>query len=241
MPHKLARCTAGARVERNQTDTREAVDSFSIQLHGVNCYDACLSHQIGNKENDPNSRCTSVRIGGRNTVSLFQIKDLQTNIKLRSAEVKAVAGISHSIEVGETVGLVGESGCGKTITGLSIMRLLPPGGYIAGGEINFAGEDLSRVSEERIRKIRGNEIGMIFQDPMTSLNPSLTVGEQIAEAVRLRRGYSKAQAKQRAEEVLGLVGMPNPKERVSYYPHQLSGGLRQRVMIAISRASKNCS
>jgi oligopeptide/dipeptide ABC transporter ATP-binding protein len=167
-------------------------------------------------------------------LSLLEIVDLKTNIKLRKTEVHAVDGVSFSIEEGETVGLVGESGCGKTMTGMSIMRLLPPGGYIGGGSINFNGRDLATLDDKELRKIRGNDIGMIFQDPMTSLNPCMTIGEQIAEAVRLHKGANKKQGLDRAAEVLALVGMPNPRERLNYYPHQLSGGLRQRVMIAMA-------
>lgn len=167
-------------------------------------------------------------------MSLLEIVDLRTNIKLRNSEVKAVDGVTFSIEEGETVGLVGESGCGKTMTGMSIMRLLPSGGYIGSGHIFFDGTDLATLDEKSLRKIRGNDIGMIFQDPMTSLNPCLTVGDQIAETVRLHRGASKKESLDRAAEVLSLVGMPNPRERLSYYPHQLSGGLRQRVMIAMA-------
>ena len=169
-------------------------------------------------------------------MSLIEINSLETNIRLRKGEVKAVAGISLKIEEGETLGLVGESGCGKTMTGMSIMRLLPPGGYIAGGSILFNGEDLAALSEEELRKIRGNEIGMIFQDPMTSLNPCMTVGNQISETVLLHRGSTKNEAKKRVLEVLDLVGMPKPIERINDYPHQLSGGLRQRVMIAMALA-----
>ncbi len=167
-------------------------------------------------------------------MSLLEIKDLKTNIKLRTTEVHAVDGISLSIEAGESLGLVGESGCGKTITGMSIMQLLPPGGYIASGSISLDGRDLTKIPEKEMRAVRGNDIGMIFQDPMTSLNPCMTIGNQIAETVRLHRGASKKEALDRSAEVLALVGMPNPRERLGYYPHQLSGGLRQRVMIAMA-------
>ncbi len=169
-------------------------------------------------------------------MALIEIENLKTNIRLRVGEVHAVDGISLSIQAGETLGLVGESGCGKTMTGMSIMRLLPPGGYIAGGKISFEGKDLASISEEEMRSIRGNEIGMIFQDPMTSLNPCMTIGRQISETVLIHRGVSKSQALDRAIEVLDLVGMPKPKERIADYPHQLSGGLRQRVMIAMALA-----
>jgi peptide/nickel transport system ATP-binding protein len=161
---------------------------------------------------------------------------LRTFIKQRSGVVHAVDGVSFSIEPGETVGLVGESGCGKTMIGLSIMGLLPNGGYIADGAIRFGATDLATLGERGMRRIRGNEIGIVFQDPMTSLNPTMMIGDQIAEVVRKHREASRQDAMARAEEVLALVGMPRPAERLSQYPHQLSGGLRQRVMIGIALA-----
>ncbi len=166
--------------------------------------------------------------------NVLEVKDLRTEIRLRTATVHAVDGISFNVGVGETVGIVGESGCGKTMTGMSVMRLLPNGGSIAGGRILLEGRDLAAMSDDDIRRVRGNEIGMVFQDPMTSLNPTMTIGRQIAEAVRLHRGVSETAAMQRAVEVLDLVGMPRPKERLKDYAHQLSGGLRQRVMIAMA-------
>jgi oligopeptide/dipeptide ABC transporter ATP-binding protein len=165
---------------------------------------------------------------------LIEINDLRTYIRQRRTEVRAVDGVSLSIEQGETLGLVGESGCGKTMTGMSIIQLLPSGGYIASGSIKLAGKELVGMPEDQMRHIRGNDVAVIFQDPMTSLNPTMQVGSQIAEAVRIHRHASKTEALQRAEEVLGLVGMPRPKERLKDYPHQLSGGLRQRVMIAMA-------
>ena len=157
--------------------------------------------------------------------SLLEIEDLHTEIRLRSATVHALEGVSLSVEAGECLGIVGESGCGKTMTALSIMQLLPPGGHIVGGQISLDGQEISSLNEEGMRHVRGNEVGMIFQDPMTSLNPTMTVGEQIAETVLLHRGADAKTARARAIEVLGLVGMPRPAERVSNYPHQLSGGM----------------
>jgi len=167
---------------------------------------------------------------------LLDVVDLKTQIKLRTATVHAVDGLSFTVEPGETVGIVGESGCGKSMAAMSIMRLLPRNGFIAGGEINFDGRDLTKVSDDEIRHVRGNDIGMVFQDPMTSLNPTMKIGRQIAEGVLLHRDVTKEQAMDRAAEVLDLVGLPRPKERLNDYPHQLSGGLRQRVMIAMALA-----
>ena len=167
---------------------------------------------------------------------LLEIEDLRTYIELREGTVHAVDGVSLYLEPGETLGIVGESGSGKTMTALSIMGLLPVGGHIADGSIHLDGRKISGLSDEHMRTIRGDEIGMIFQDPLTSLNPTMTVGKQIAEAVRLHRDVSREQAMDRAAEVLGLVGMPRPKERLNEYPHQFSGGMRQRVMIAMALA-----
>ncbi len=167
---------------------------------------------------------------------VLEVEDLHTEFHLRTANVKAVDGVSFHVNPGECVGLVGESACGKTTVGLSIMKLLPNVGHIAGGSIRLFGRDLAPYDERQMRTVRGNEIGMIFQDPMTSLNPTWKIGRQIAEVVMLHREVSKAEAYQRALEVLTLVGMPRPAERLNTYPHQLSGGLRQRVMIAIALA-----
>ncbi len=166
---------------------------------------------------------------------VLEVSDLRTEFHLRKANVGAVDGISFSVGPGECVGLVGESGCGKSTAGLSIMQLLPNVGHIVGSSsIKLNGRELVGLPEKEMRSIRGNEVGMIFQDPMTSLNPTMTIGKQIAEGVRIHRGVSKEEARERALEVLTLVGMPRPAERLDYYPHQLSGGLRQRVMIAIA-------
>jgi len=150
--------------------------------------------------------------------------------------VRAVDGVSFSIGEGELLGLVGESGCGKSITALSVMRLIAPPGKIVGGSIKFKGEELLTANSERMREIRGNDIAMIFQDPMTSLNPVFTVGEQIAEALRLHRNLDKKAAWAAAIDAMREVAIPSPERRVNDYPHQLSGGMRQRVMIAMALA-----
>ena len=167
---------------------------------------------------------------------VLDIQDLSTHIKLTSSVVQAVGNVDLHVDAGETLGIVGESGCGKSMTGLSIMGLLPPGGSIVGGSVKLNDRELVGLKDEELRRIRGNEIAMIFQDPLTSLDPTKTLGYQVAEPVRLHRGASKAEALDRAVEVLALVGLPRPKERLSDYPHQLSGGLRQRVMIAMALA-----
>jgi oligopeptide/dipeptide ABC transporter ATP-binding protein len=167
---------------------------------------------------------------------LLEVRNLQTHFPTRAGLVKAVDGVSFHVARGELVGLVGESGCGKSITALSVMRLIAPPGEIVGGEILFEGENLLQATEERMREIRGNDIAMIFQDPMTSLNPVYTVGEQIAEALRLHRGLSRTDAHQAAVDAMKEVAIPDPARRVNDYPHQLSGGMRQRVMIAMALA-----
>ena len=169
---------------------------------------------------------------------VLDIQDLSTHIKLTSSVVQAVGNIDLHVDAGETLGIVGESGCGKSMTGLSIMGLLPPGGSIVGGSIKLDGRELVGLKDEDLRRVRGNEIAMIFQDPLTSLDPTKTIGYQVAEPVRLHKNASKAEALDRAVEVLSLVGLPRPKERLSDYPHQLSGGLRQRVMIAMALANE---
>jgi peptide/nickel transport system ATP-binding protein len=169
---------------------------------------------------------------------VLDIENLSTHIKLTSSVVQAVGNIDMRVEAGETLGIVGESGCGKSMTGLSIMGLLPPGGSIVSGSIKLDGRELVGLKQEELRQVRGNEIAMIFQDPLTSLDPTKTIGYQVAEPVRLHRGVSKSDALDRAVEVLSLVGLPKPKERLGDYPHQLSGGLRQRVMIAMALANE---
>jgi peptide/nickel transport system ATP-binding protein len=165
---------------------------------------------------------------------VLDITDLSTHIDQGSTTIQAVGNIDLHLDPGETLGLVGESGCGKSMTGLSIMHLLPPGGEIVSGSIKLNGRELVGLPEDDLCKIRGNEIAMIFQDPLTSLDPTKTIGYQVAEPVVLHRGASRGEARARAVEVLGLVGVPRPAERLDDYPHQLSGGLRQRVMIAMA-------
>jgi len=165
---------------------------------------------------------------------VLEVENLRTEFHLRSGVVGAVDGVSFSVGAGECVGLVGESGCGKSTTGLSIMKLLPPVGHVVAGSIKLNGRDLGPLSEGEMRRVRGDDVAMIFQDPMTSLNPTWTIGRQIAEAYRLHHDCTQAEAMARAREVLELVGLPRPAERLNAYPHQLSGGLRQRVMIAMA-------
>ncbi|MBI5812188.1 MAG: ABC transporter ATP-binding protein [Deinococcota bacterium] len=171
---------------------------------------------------------------------LLEVKDLKVHFFTDDGVVKAVDGVSFHIDKGETLAVVGESGSGKSVTSLAAMRLIPmPPGKIVNGEILFRGKDkvvkdLTKLSEAEMRKIRGNDIAMIFQEPMTSLNPVYTVGDQIAEAIVLHQGKSKKEALEIAADMLDLVGIPEPKKRLSNYPHQMSGGMRQRVMIAMA-------
>jgi oligopeptide/dipeptide ABC transporter ATP-binding protein len=166
--------------------------------------------------------------------SLLEVEDLETHFASEAGTVAAVDRISFAVGAGESVGLVGESGCGKTVTSLSIMRLVPPPGRIVGGRIRFGGEDLLPLPENRMRAYRGGRIAMIFQEPMTSLNPVFTVGSQIAEAIRIHHKKGKREAMQEAVEWMGRVAIPEPEQRARAYPHQLSGGMRQRIMIAIA-------
>ena len=165
---------------------------------------------------------------------LLDIKNLETSFKTSAGEVHAVRGISFYLEKGEALGIVGESGCGKSVTMMSIMRLLDGNGRIVGGQIDFDGKDISNVKEVEMEAIRGNDIGMIFQDPMTSLNPVFTIGDQIMEPLLKHRKISRAEAKKEAINMLGLVGIPSPEKRMKQYPHEFSGGMRQRAMIAMS-------
>ena len=167
--------------------------------------------------------------------AILRVNDLKTYFDTEDGVVRAVDGVSFEVEAGKTLGIVGESGCGKSMTAYSILGLIPrPPGRIAGGEILFEDRNLLQLSPRRIRGIRGNDIAMIFQEPMTSLNPVFTVGEQIAEAIRLHRGADRKDAWQRAVALLDLVDIPLPEERAGSYPHELSGGMRQRAMIAMA-------
>ena len=169
-------------------------------------------------------------------MALLEVENLQTHFGTPDGVVRAVEGLSFHIDAGETLGIVGESGCGKSVTSMSILRLVAePPGKIA-GSIRFEGRDLLKVSEQEMRDTRGNAISMIFQEPMTSLNPVMTVGKQIGETVRLHQGMNAHDAEAKAVEMLALVGIPAPGRRVGEYPHQLSGGMRQRVMIAMALA-----
>lgn len=168
---------------------------------------------------------------------VLEIANLQTHFITDRGQIPAVDGVTISVHKGEVLGIVGESGCGKSVTSLSIMRLVPhPPGKIVGGSIKFKGEDLVTASEKRMREIRGNEIAMIFQEPMTSLNPVYTIGNQIAESILLHTNATKKEARQRSIEMLKKVGIPRAESIVDEYPHQLSGGMRQRVMIAMAMA-----
>jgi len=168
---------------------------------------------------------------------LLQVEDLKTRFFMRDGVVRAVDGVSFSMEAGETLAIVGESGCGKSVTSLSILRLIAsPPGRIVGGKVLFEGRDLLSLTEDEMRAIRGDAISMIFQEPMTSLNPALTIGWQIAESLVVHRGLSKADAMTKAVDMLHKVRIPEPVRRVRQYPHELSGGMRQRVMIAMALA-----
>jgi peptide/nickel transport system ATP-binding protein len=169
--------------------------------------------------------------------ALLDVRDLKTYFAIEDGEFAAVDGVSFSLDAGRTLGLVGESGCGKSVTALSIMGLVPqPPGRIAGGEILFEGEDLLQMTPSAMRELRGNRISMIFQEPMTSLNPAFTVGDQIAEVILRHRKVTKAKAAERAIAMLRRVRIPSPEERFHDHPHRLSGGMRQRVMIAMALA-----
>jgi oligopeptide/dipeptide ABC transporter ATP-binding protein len=169
-------------------------------------------------------------------MALLEVEDLRVQFQSRHGTVRAVDGVTFAIDAGEVVGLVGESGSGKSVTGLSLLRLLPKAARITSGRIRFDGRDLLALSERQMRQVRGNQIGMVFQDPMASLNPTLSVGTQIAESYSLHRGGSRQAAVNRAAELLDAVGVPDARLRLGDYPHQFSGGMRQRVMIAMALA-----
>ncbi|MCA1320395.1 ABC transporter ATP-binding protein [Bacillus tianshenii] len=166
--------------------------------------------------------------------TLLEVKDLQTHFKTENGVIPSVDGVSFSIKKGETIAVVGESGCGKSVTSLSIMGLIGATGSIEAGSILFEGKDLTKLSKKEMRKLRGNEIAMIFQEPLTSLNPLFTVGNQISESIRLHQGASKQEAKVKSIDMLRRVGIPRPEKVYSSHPHLLSGGMRQRVMIAMA-------
>jgi oligopeptide/dipeptide ABC transporter ATP-binding protein len=169
-------------------------------------------------------------------MALLEVRDLHTYFKTRAGEVRAVDGVSFNVEAGEMLGIVGESGCGKSVTVLSLMGLIQPPGRVVEGSAMFQGRDLTKLKGKEMEDIRGREIGMIFQDPMTSLNPTLTIGTQITETLRRHLGMNKKQAQKRAAELLDEVHIPNAARRLNDYPHRYSGGMRQRVMIAIAIA-----
>ncbi|MEC9140807.1 MAG: ABC transporter ATP-binding protein [Chloroflexota bacterium] len=167
--------------------------------------------------------------------TLLRVKDLRTYFTTRDGVVKAVDGVTYDIQEGETIGLVGESGCGKSVSALSILRLITdPPGRIIGGSVEFEGRDLLRLNDAEMRGVRGNRIAMVFQEPMTSLNPVLTIGRQLTEGLELHLQMSKGEARSRAGELLQIVGIPNAAQQLKSYPHQFSGGMRQRVMIAMA-------
>jgi len=167
--------------------------------------------------------------------ALLEVRDLKTRFFTQDGVVHAVNGISYTLDEGETLGIGGESGCGKSVSVLSVMRLIPePPGRIVGGEVLFEGQDLLEMNPNEIRRVRGNRIAMIFQDPMTSLNPVLTIGQQVSEALELHMGMDRAQGRRRTIELLEMVGIPQAADRFDDYPHQFSGGMRQRVMIAMA-------
>lgn len=166
---------------------------------------------------------------------LLKVQDLKTQFKTREGVVHAVNGVSFHLKEGETLGIVGESGCGKSVTMMSVMRLIPtPPGKVVAGTAEYQGKDLLQISDEEIRHIRGSQISMIFQDPMTSFNPVLTIGRQLAEPLETHMGMNHQQALERSAEMLKMVGIPNPADRLNDYPHQFSGGMRQRAMIAMA-------
>jgi oligopeptide/dipeptide ABC transporter ATP-binding protein len=181
-------------------------------------------------------RHAALRLTPTSSEPLLVVEDLRTDIRRRRSTVHAVDGVSFSVAAGETFGLVGESGCGKTTIGLALLGLLPTGGRVVGGSIALAGRELTGLGENELRRVRGNSIGIVFQDPLTSLNPTMTVGRQVSEPLRIHRDASPRVARARALELLELVGLPSPARQLDRYPHQLSGGMRQRVSLATALA-----
>ena len=169
-------------------------------------------------------------------MALLEVRDLRTYFAQRKRTVRAVDGVSFDVNRGEVLGIVGESGCGKSMTALSVMGLIPTRGEIVSGSVKIDGRELVGADETLLRQVRGNEISMIFQDPITSLNPTMKIGQQIGEALKLHRSWGDKQVRERVIEVLNLVGFPSPRERIDEYPHQFSGGMRQRAMIAMALA-----
>jgi ABC-type dipeptide/oligopeptide/nickel transport system ATPase component len=169
---------------------------------------------------------------------LLEVRDLSVDITLSRGTIHAVDGVSFSLEPGAAMGLVGESGCGKSMTLRAILGLLPRTGRIIGGQVLFEGKDLVKGGQRRLREVRGGGVSIIFQEPMTALNPVMRVGDQIAEGPRYHLGWSRSQSRARALELMRMVGIPDPERRMRAYPHELSGGLRQRVMIAIALSSE---
>ena len=187
----------------------------------------------------PSSLSTPAEVTGAATEAVLEVRNLVTSFHVGGRWVNAVDDCSFQVRKGKTLGIVGESGCGKSVTSLSIMRLIPqPPGRITSGSIHFEGRDLLALRENEMRKIRGNRISMIFQEPMTSLNPVFTIGNQIGEVFKLHKGANGRQARELSIEMLRAVKIPSPEQRVDEYPHQLSGGMRQRVMIAMALACK---
>ena len=187
----------------------------------------------------PETKTTTPSKASKDEEIILELRNLQTYFDTEDGVVKAVDGVTLSVPKGKTLGIVGESGCGKSVTAFSIMRLIPmPPGRIAGGEILFKGEDLTKLDAEGMRRIRGNNISMIFQEPMTSLNPVYRVGDQICEAIVLHQNKTPAEAREIAIDMLGQVGIPAPEKRIDNYPHEMSGGMKQRVMIAMALVCK---